>query len=212
MTNILIIAILLITPTSLHAQSPKVPAPALGWDLTYKTVLVANSVAPSEWIWKWRGPNYESRAKAWISSWCHGPIQSSVLVEFPASHAGERIIMWFVRTKDGAYYYRRTEGNPLSKNDKPPRETHEALDAQAYDNFFLVASRWQQGAAVAPENTPVGGIPGYDGFYSLYDRGTSRQMLLTLEDWAVCEDKKCEQWKFGRLVQALMLIPQFARK
>jgi len=120
--------------------------------------------------------------------------------------------MWFVRTKAGAYYYERAEGNPLSKDDKPPRETHGALYAQAYDNFFSVASRWQQAAAVEPENTPVGGIPGYDGFFSLYDRGTSRQMLLTLEDWAVCENKKCEHWKLGRLAQAVMLIPRSARK
>jgi hypothetical protein len=54
--------------------------------------------------------------------------------------------MWFVRTKDGAYFYERAEGNPLFKDDKPPRETHEPLNAQAYDNFFALASRWQQGA------------------------------------------------------------------
>jgi hypothetical protein len=67
--------------------------------------------------------------------------------------------MWFVRTKAGAYYYERAEGNPLFKDDKPPREAHEALDAQAYDNFYSVASRWQQGSAVEPENTPVGRHP-----------------------------------------------------
>ena len=210
MTRILIIAIVLITPGSLRAQASK--APALGWDLTYKTVLVANKVAPGEWIWRWLGPNYESRAKAWISSWNHGPIQSSILLEFPAPHAGERVIWWFVRTKDGAYYYERAEGNPLFKDDKPPRESHETLDGQAYDKFFSVASHWQQGAAVKPENTPVGGIPGYEGFLSSYDGGSSRQMLLTLEDFAVCDDKKCEHWKLGRVYQALMLIPRFARK
>jgi hypothetical protein len=120
--------------------------------------------------------------------------------------------MWFVRTKDGAYYYERAEGNPLFKDDKPPRETHEKLDAKAYDNFFSVASRWQQGAAVKPENTPRGGIPGYDGLLSVYDGGNSRQMLLTLEDFAVCDDQKCEHWKPGRLMQALTLIPRFAKK
>jgi hypothetical protein len=209
MKRILIIAIVLITPGSLLAQASK--APRLGWDLTYKTVLVANNVAPGEWIWRWLGPNYESRAKAWISSWKHGPIQSSILLEFPAAHAGERLIMWFVRTKDGAYYYERAEGNALLKDGKPRHETHGTLNGQAYDKFFSVASHWQQGNAVKPENTPVGGIPGYDGFYSLYDRGTSRQMLLTIEDWAVCDDKKCEHWKPGRLVQALMLIPRSGR-
>jgi len=37
-------------------------------------------------------------------------------------------------------------------------------------------------------------------------------MLLTREDWAICEDLKCEQWKLGRLAQALVLIPRFAKK
>lgn len=210
MTSILIIAILLITPGSSRAKQSK--STMLGWDLSYKTLLDGNHVAPSEWLSKWFGPNYESPAKAWISSWKHGPIQSAILLEFPAPHAGERIIMWLVRTKDEAYYYERAEENPLSKDDKPPRERREKLDAQAYDNFFSMASRWQQGAAVTPEHTPAGGVPGYDGVFSLYDRGNSRQMLLTLEDWAVCEDKKCEQWKPGRLMEALKLIPRFAKK
>jgi hypothetical protein len=210
MTRIVMIGILLVTPGSFGAQSSH--APTLGWDLSYKTVLATNHVASNEWLYKWIGPNYESRAKAWISSWKHGPIQSSILIEFPAPHAGERIIMWFVQTKDEAYYYERAEGNPLSKDDKPPHETRETLGAQAYDNFFLLVSRWQQGAAVKPEDTPVGGIPGYDGLFSLYDGGNSRQMLLTLEDYAVCDDKKCEHWKPGRLSQALMLLPRFARK
>ena len=120
--------------------------------------------------------------------------------------------MWFVQTNDGAYYYERAEGNPLYKDDKPPRETNEALDAEAYDKFFSVVSRWQQGAAVKPENTPVGGIPGYDGVLSLYDHGKSRQMLLTIEDFAICDDNKCEHAKLGRLYEALELIPRFAKK
>jgi hypothetical protein len=162
-TRTLLIAILLIIPGASCAQPSKA---TLGWDLSYKTVLDANHVAPSEWLSKWIGPNYQSPARRWISSWNHGPIQSSILVEFPAPHAGERIIMWLVRTKDEAYYYERAEGNPLYKDDKPPRESHETLDAQSYDNFFSIASRWQQGAAVKPENTPNGGVSGYDGVFS----------------------------------------------
>jgi len=119
--------------------------------------------------------------------------------------------MWLVRTKDEAYYYERAEGNPLSKDDKPPRESHETLDVQSYDRFFAVASSWQQRDAVKPEKTPAGGIPGYDGVFSSYDRGTSRQMLLTVEDWALCEDKTCEHWRLGRLPEALKLIPRFAK-
>src|SRR5260370_38873701 len=77
---------------------------SLGWDLSYSSVLDANGVRSDEWLRRWVGPNYQSSAKGWISSWSHGPIQSAVLLEFPA-HAGERIIMWLFRTKDQAYYY-----------------------------------------------------------------------------------------------------------
>jgi hypothetical protein len=119
--------------------------------------------------------------------------------------------MWLARTNDEAYYYERGEGNPLYKDDKPPRETQETLDARAYDNFFSEVSRWKQGAAVKPENTPVGAIPGYDGLLSLYDHGNSRQMLLTLEDFAVCADIKGENCKPGRLPLALAFIPRFTK-
>jgi hypothetical protein len=33
----------------------------LGWDLSYKTVLDANHVAPSEWFSQWIGPNTSRR-------------------------------------------------------------------------------------------------------------------------------------------------------
>ena len=119
-------------------------AGSLGWDLTYSSVLDANGVGSDEWIRTWIGANYHSAAKRWISSWNHGPIQSSVLLEFPATHAGERIIIWLVRTKDQAYYYERAEGTPLLKDDKPPAERNETLDVQVYEKFFSVVSTWNQ--------------------------------------------------------------------
>jgi hypothetical protein len=200
MKPILVIAILILAPELIRAQ--KSDAASLGWDLTYKTVLNSNHVAPNEWIWKWLGPNYESPAKPLIATWSHAPIESSVLVEWPAPHAGEHITMWFVRTKTEAYYFEEVERNP-------PHRTHEPLDPQSFDKFFGLLSSWQQGNPVKPEGTPVGGIPGYDGFLSLYDRGNSRQMLLTIEDYVVCDTKKCDTWKPGRLSQALMIIPRF---
>ena len=202
MKRILLIAILLSAPNTTGAQQSN--SPSLGWDLTYKTLLNANHVATDEWIWKWLGPNYESPIKPLIVSWKHETIESSVLVEMPAPHAGEHVTMWFVRTKHQGYYFEWVE-----QEDKPPHKTTEALNPQAYDKFFSVLSSWQQAKAVKPEDTPEGGVPGYDGFLSLYNRGASRQMLLTIEDFAICNNKKCEDWKPGRLVQAMTLIPRF---
>jgi hypothetical protein len=202
MKRILLITILLFAPNTIGAQQSN--SPFHGWDLTYKSLLNANHIATDEWIWKWLGPNYESPIKPLIATWKHEPIVSSVLVEMPAPHAGEHVTMWFVRTKTRGYYFEQVE-----QEDKPPHKTTEALNPQAYDRFFRVLSLWQQAKPVKPEATPEGGVPGYDGFLSLYNEGASRQMLLTIEDFAICNNKKCEDWKPGRLAQAMTLIPRF---
>ena len=203
MKQILALAILFFAPNSIGAQQSN-PS-SLGWDLTYKTLLNANHVAPDAWINKWLGPNYESPIKPLIATWKNEPIEAAVLIEMPAPHAGEHVTMWFVRTKDRGYYFEQVE----DEDDKPPHKTTEALNPQAFDKFFAAISSWQQAKAVRPEDTPEGGIPGYDGFLSLYNRSTSRQMLLTIEDFAICNNKKCEDWKPGRLAQAMTLIPRF---
>jgi hypothetical protein len=190
--------------------SQKAGTESLGWDLSYSSVLDANAVGSDEWLRRWVGPNYQSSAKGWISSWRHGPIQSSVLLEFPA-HAGERVILWLVRTKEQAYFYERAEGNPLSKDDKPPSETNQTLDVQAYDKFFSVVSTWQQGQRAKAEDIPNGAIPGYTGCLSIYGSGSSRQILLTSDDFAICETKECKTPKLGRLLEALKIIPSLAR-
>ena len=202
----ILLAILMIPCTVACAQKASTVSP--GWDLSYSSVLNANGVGPDEWLRKWVGPNYRSAAQGWISGWKREPIESSVLLEFPA-HAGERIIIWLVRTNNQAFYYERAEGNPLYKDDKPPYEKQEALDIQAYDIFFNVISKWEQAKPLKPEDNPVGAIPGYSGFLSLYNSGNSRQMLLTPEDFAICDTKQCATWKPGRLAQALKLIPRF---
>jgi hypothetical protein len=169
---------------------------SLGWDLTYSSVLERNNVGRGEWIWKWLGPDYQSPVGKLISEWRGEPIVSSVLIEFPAFHAGEHTTAWFVRTKDHAYYWEFLEG-------KPPDPAKEALKPQLYDKLFATASAWQQGKPLRVEDTPTGGIPGYIGFLSLYRQGESRQMLLNLEDFFICETKDCESRKPGRLALAL---------
>ncbi len=116
------------------ACAQKATAETLGWDLSYSSVLDANGVRPNEWIRKRLGSNYQSPVKAKIAAWRHGPIESSILLEYPAPHAGERITQWFVRTSAAAYYYERAEG----KDDKPPHET-EDLDERGAEPLLAQA-------------------------------------------------------------------------
>ena len=197
MKRVLALAIVLLCSEIICAQ--KSVAPPLGWDLTSKTLLNANHVAPNEWIWKWLASTADPRFKRSISRWNREPIESSILVEFPAPHAAERIAMWFVRTKTKAYYFEEVEKNPH-------HETTEPLDPTAYDRLFEAMSSWQQAQPLKAEDTPEQGIPGYQGFLSLYNRDGSRQMLLTGEDFVICSDKKCANFKPGRFWETVANI------
>lgn len=188
------------------ACAQKATAETLGWDLSYSSLLDANGVGPNEWIRKWLGSNYQSPVKAKIAAWRHGPIESSILLEYPAPHAGERITQWFVRTKTAAYYYERVEG----EDDKPPHETEEPLDVQAYDRFLAIVSTWEQAQPLRPEETLNRDMANYKGFLSMYNAGNSRQMLLIFRDFTVCETKNCETGKPGRVYEALRTIPRFS--
>lgn len=105
-----------------------------------------------------------------------------------------------MRTKNHAYHWSLIEG-------KPPRSVKEPLDPALYDKFFAVVSAWRQAGPLKSEDTPDQGIPGYIGFLSVYDRRHSRQMLLTLNDFWLCETKKCEGGKGGRLTLAMEILP-----
>jgi hypothetical protein len=189
--------ILIILPQSAYAQTPN--SRPLGWDLTYSSVLNANHIGREEWIRKWLGRNYESPVKGLISGWNDEPILSSILIEHAGFHAGEHMTLWFVRTKDHAYQWELVKG-------KAPYKDKQFLSTQAYDNLFAVVSSWQQARTLKAADTPVGGVPGYMGFLSLYDRSGSRQMLLSLEDFYICNTKQCAGGKGGRLTEALAAI------
>jgi len=198
MTRIVLIGLIALLLAPVYAQ--KSNRRELGWDLTYRSVLARNNVGRDEWLWKWLGPKYHSPAKPLIDGWQGKLILSSILIDAPAPHAGEPYTIWLVRTKDDAYHWEFVKG-------KRPYNTKEPMKPQAYDQLFATISSWQQAKPVKPEDTPVGAVPGYMGFLSLYDHGKSRQMLLTLEDFWQCDNKKCDGGKGGRLTQAMELLP-----
>jgi len=181
------------------ALAQKANQPSLGWDLTYNSVLNVNRIGRNEWIRKWLGPRFQSPIKKHISDWNGEPIESSILIEHPAFHAGEHITLWFVRTKNHAYSWALIEG-------KPPRSVKEPITPTRYDKFFAVVSAWQQAPPLKPEDTPDQGVPGFMGFLSVYSHRRSRQMLLSLNDFFLCDTKKCEGGKGGRLTEAMELL------
>ena len=199
----LIIAAVFFTQ-SFCAQSAK---PYFGWDLTYESVLEKNNVDRNEWIWKWLNFTYkdgfngkfETPAKKWISEWKGEPIISSVLIDFPAFHATEHYTVWLFRTKNNAYHWEYIdEGNPhFDKKD---------LDLKDYDKIFEQISVWEQNKPQKPEETHPDDLPGYIGFLSSYEKGKSREMLLTREDFIICENKECDKKKSGRLLDVYVSL------
>jgi hypothetical protein len=183
-------------------------SPSNGWDLTYKSVLVRNNVAETELISLWL-KKAKSPAEKWIANWDGKPIVSSILLEYPAFHAGEHQTLWFFRTEGEAFYWEFTEGHD---------EVHQdVIVPQLYDAFYQQASSWQQLAPKAAKKSSDQEWPGYFGFLSLYGPSGSRQMLLTIEDFTICLNKAClpgpRNMKPGRLMDALypILIPESER-
>ena len=136
-----------------------------GWDLTYRSVLDRNKVAKTEWIWRWLG-DYKTPAEGWIVTRGAEPIVSSILIEYPAFHAGEHTSMWFFRTADGAYYWESVRGQKHS--------SEEPLKPAVYDTSFQTVSTWDQLTPKSPAELRKDELPGYFGFLSTVDKNGSR--------------------------------------
>lgn len=165
-----------------------------GWDLSYDSVLERNGVGREAWLRKWT-LKYESPAQKIISTWRGEPIVSSFLIEHPAFHAGEHTSLLLIRTENHAYRWFIVEGK--YQVDKEP------VNTQTYDEAYRSLASWKQSEPLKPEETPPGGIEGYSGFLSLYERGKSRQMLLSLKDFFLFDAENLDEAKPGRLMQVL---------
>ncbi len=185
------------------AQSTK---STFGWDLTYTSILEKNDIGPKDWIRNWLVTYHQSPAKDWITKWQGEPIISSILIEYPAFHAGERSTVWLVRTNSQAYYWESVQSDWYSV-EKIAEHTHKKeIKPNAYDALFKIASSWEQAKPMNAKDTPADILPGYIGFLSFYDNGTSREMLLTFPDFVRLDTKEGEKDKRGRLMCALSPI------
>jgi hypothetical protein len=75
------------------------------------------------------------------------------------------------------------------------------IKTEVFDEILTQAFSWEQAKPNQPKHPQS--FPGYLGFLSFYDKGKSRQMLLSEEDFAICKTEKCDRVKAGRLILAL---------
>jgi hypothetical protein len=143
----------------------------LGWDLTYYSVITKMRLCTRSALceqWAKPAPPIQKH----ISEWQGDPIISSIEIEVPDGHAS-MAALWFIRTKDQAYYW---GFHPLDKDYSGDKHV---IPTQDYDTVFKKISCWLQ---LEPEQQTFGSH-GYIGFLSMYKEGKSRQMLLTYEDF-----------------------------
>lgn len=172
-------------------------AQKIDWDLSYASLLERNRINKNEWIQNWLATT-RSPAADWITGWKGKPIVSSILIEHPAFHAAERTTEWLIRTHDEAFYWVEVEGTTYGRNEEP-------IDPKIYDDIYKQVASWQQFAPRSADTMPEDTLTGYIGFLSLAGSNTSRQMLLTLDDFMVCLNKTCmpgKGLKSGRLMAA----------
>ncbi|MBK9154468.1 MAG: hypothetical protein IPM25_09685 [Chloracidobacterium sp.] len=127
------------------------------------------------------------------------PAVSAILIEHPAFHAAERTTILLFRTETEAFYWEFVEGGRSGRTEEP-------IKLQHFKAIVDEVSTWKQLPPKAAEELPDRAIPGYMGFLSYFDPKGSGQMLLTLDDFFICPDRKnCEpgKLKVGRIMAAL---------
>ena len=142
----------------------------LGWDLTYHSVVTKTRLCPGSPLCE-PGRRVAPIQKH-LSEWQGGPIISSIEIELPDGHA-DMAALWFIRTRDQAYYW---GFYPL---DKDYSDGKHIIPTREYDAVFEKISCWLQ---LEPKQLKFG-EDGYIGFLSMYKDGKSRQMLLTYDDF-----------------------------
>jgi hypothetical protein len=188
------VMLLVLLGSSARGQEQKRDLPhELGWDLSYAAVLKKNGVGPDDYLEDWLKGTDRAFPRKILATWRGGPIQQSVLVEFPHFHAGEHVLLWFIRTKDQAFFWRGED-----KGDKKPRKME--ISAKLFDEAFTSMWSWKQAQRPNPKHQKPDEVPGYLGVLNMYNGKGSRQILLTQGDLWVGD----EAGRLGKLLQPFL--------
>lgn len=172
-------------------------SPAFEWDLSYEKLLKENSVGSTELIRLWLRKS-PSPAGAWLAEINLPDVRSAVLIEFPAFHAGERTTILLFRTETEAFNWEFVEGGNWGRGEEP-------VKTNTFDSLLAEVAGWKQLRPKNSEELPKHTWPGYMGFLSYFDGKRSSQMLLTMDDFALCTRTTCPTGEayLGRLLKAL---------
>jgi hypothetical protein len=178
--GVVLVMLLVLQGSSARGQQQKREVPQeLGWDLTYTALLKKNGVGPNDYLAEWLKGTDRSFTRKILASWRGGPIQQSVLAEFPNFHAGEHNILWLIRTKDQAFFWQVED-----KGDKKPQKMEISL--KLCDEAFKSLWSLKQAKPASPKDQKAQDLPqGFLGFLNMYNGKESRQILLAQEDFSV---------------------------
>ena len=160
------------------------------FDLTYKEVMKTNGIASGDWLGTWLRDHPGPPLKKTLRRWRRGPVVASMLVDCPAFHAAERSAYYFVRAEDAAYYWAFVDGKVEEEGPVP---------LVTFDSLLATLSALDQAPPLPAERAAPDVPPGYFGFLSTFDRGVTRQILLTLEDFYVAKGGDWNHPTDGRL-------------
>lgn len=172
-------------------QKPSLPE-ALGWDLSYRSIFKTRRVGLDDGLARWLKRTDRSFTFKLLESWGDERIIASVLIEYPAPHAGEHAVVWLIRTEKKAYMWQAVD-----KGERLPEKKE--IEPKLLDNAIKSISSWRQ-EKPSPIDRPEldeeqrKGLSGYLGFLNFFDGKESRQMLLVFRD--LFDDE-------GRLVKVL---------
>lgn len=204
------VPIVLLMCVGLHQLAgAQTSASKLNCDLTYKAIMEQNKVDKLEWVQRWFITYNKSPVKKWIEGWKTEPLVSWVLIEHPNFHAAERTTLWLARTKSRAVYWESVQSDDYSVKEIDKRTQRTDITLEMYDKFFQTVSAWDQAKVLTPQHPTDGFSPEFWGFLSVSSTNSPcKQVLLGMDDFMKCPDKKCEPGpeRLGRVMTALLPI------